>query len=187
MTTTAAEQTDGAGGTAQGCQADPSTSAPPSGPTPAASKGKYHIYTRGREPDLDGRSEAGHERLRQRSEETPLSYFQKLFTPAIVDNTVDCTDYYARTFGTRTTKKRWTNLMTGELLCVIGIIIFMGLVQLPQQGDYWKPEPKGFSLPIVNYMSYDRFTSIVRNLAHTTNDKSRRRESGDVRRLRDAP
>ena len=159
MTTTAAEQTGGAGGTAQGWQADSSTSAPPSGPTPAASKGKYDIYTRGLEPDLDGRSETGHERLRQRPDETPLSYFQKLFTPAMVDNTVDCTDCYARTFGTRTTKNRWTNLVHGELLCVIGIIIFMGLVQLPQQRDYWKPESMGFALPIVNYMSFDRFTS----------------------------
>ena len=50
----------------------------------------------------------------------------------MVDNTVDCTDYYARNFGTRTTQKRWTNFVAGELLCVIGIIIFMGLVQLPQ-------------------------------------------------------
>ena len=49
--------------------------------------------------------------------------------------------------------------MHGELLCVIGIIIFMGLVQLPQQRDYWKPESMGFALPIVNYMSFDRFTS----------------------------
>ena len=109
----------------------------------------------------------------------------------MIQNTVECTDYYARNFGNRTTKKRWSNFMHGELLCVIGIIIFMGLVQLPQQRDYWKPESMGFALPIVNYMSFDRFTSIVRNLAHTTKEKkdqpNKNRESGDVRRRREAP
>ena len=103
----------------------------------------------------------------------------KLFTLAMIEHTVDCTDYYVRTFGNYTTKKRWVDFVPDELLCVIGIVIFMGLVQLPSQRDYWKPESKGITLPIRNYMSYDRFTSIVRNLTHTTKEKKDQPKFGE--------
>jgi hypothetical protein len=103
----------------------------------------------------------------------------QLFTLAMIEHTVDCTDYYVRNFGNYTTKKRWTDLVPDELLCVIGIVIFMGLVQLPSQRDYWKPESKGITLPIRNYMSYDRFTSIVRNLTHTTKEKKDQPKYGE--------
>ena len=134
--------------------------------------GKYHVRTAGRVPPADGFTAHGHEHLRHRQEATVQDYFSSQITDAMIDLVTECTDHNVENYGCNKWKKSWRKLHRDETLCVLGIVLLMGLVQLPAKHDYWAPEPFGCTIPVKNYMSESRFNAIMRNLAFTTEDKA---------------
>jgi hypothetical protein len=133
---------------------------------------KYHVRNTGRVPPADGFTAHGHEHLRHRREATVEDYFSSQITDDMIDLVTECTEHNVQNYGCNKWKKSWRKLHRDETLCMLGIVLLMGLVQLPAKHDYWAPEPFGCRIPVKDYMSENRFLAITRNLAFTTEDKA---------------
>ena len=165
----------------------PGATAAPSGATLPKMDGKYNVRNPGLVPPVDSFTAAGHEHLRHRSDATVNDYFGGQITDRMIDLVTECTEHNVEKHGCDEWKRFWRPLHRNEILCILGIVTFMGLVQLPAKHDYWAPEPFGCTIPVRNYMTR---VSVQRHHAEPClHDGGERRPtaSGDVRRLRETP
>ena len=80
-----------------------------------------------------------------------IEYFSELFTDDVIEDIVFQTNLYATQNDVNTT----FNVSMSEMKKFIGILIYMGIVNLPAINDYWKNDTR---VPqIANVMSRDRF------------------------------
>jgi len=179
MPASSAGQTEAAGQSSATWAQAPGATAAPSGATLPRMDGKYHVRKEGFVPPVEHFTAAGHEHLRHREEATVQDYFRGQVTDEMLDLVTDSTNENHRKFAKPFWRRSWRPIVRNELLALIGIVIFMGMVQLPAKHDYWAPEPYGINVPIRNYMSEHRFNAITRNLAFTTDEKSDQPPFGD--------
>ena len=149
----------------------PGATAAPSGAALPKMDGKYNVRNPGLVPPVDSFTAAGHEHLRHRSDATVNDYFGGQITDRMIDLVTECTEHNVEKHGCDEWKRFWRPLHRNEILCILGIVTFMGLVQLPAKHDYWAPEPFGCTIPVRNYMTESRFNAITRNLAFTMEEK----------------
>ena len=86
-------------------------------------------------------------------------------TPAILQKTSDETNRYASNPKVpKSTQSRWQPVTPVILLAFIGIVMYMGVVKLPEREMYWE-RTRGLGVSeIQNCMTYRRFVDIARML-----------------------
>lgn len=96
---------------------------------------------------------------------SPFQYFQDMFTMDLLEDIVYQTNLYARQQDVNTTFA--TNIH--ELMVFIGIVIYMGVVQLPNIEDYWASPTR---IPqVADVMPSKRFR-LLRSLIHFNNNEN---------------
>ena len=122
--------------------------------------------------------------------DTPLTYFERFITLAMLQWIVKETNDYATSprvakdvrLGGDTNRKSklWTPLVVNELLAFIGIVIYMGIVKLPSRRMYWEGRRSLGVSVIKKTMTRDRFGMIARVLhfEHFDPDAPKRGEQG---------
>ena len=71
---------------------------------------------------------------------TPFSLFSLFFSQSSIDVIVANTNKYANKIKADKSYFRWFRLSAKEFLAFIGIIIFMGLVEVPTLTEYWNDD-----------------------------------------------
>uniref|UniRef100_A0A1B6LW93 PiggyBac transposable element-derived protein domain-containing protein n=1 Tax=Graphocephala atropunctata TaxID=36148 RepID=A0A1B6LW93_9HEMI len=102
-------------------------------------------------------------------EKSPISFFRLLVDIIFLEGIVKATNNYALELfcgpstvpGSRISK--WKDLSVDELWIFIGLLLHMGIIQMPRLQDYWK-QSKLFISVFPKYMSRDRFLAILRCL-----------------------
>ena len=90
-------------------------------------------------PDYQGpRYEAGNGGLKNISSGklSPIEVFNLFFSPEIYDDFVEYTNLYGNT-KLRTKSLRWSDIDIADLRNLFGVILYMGLVRLPDLKNYW--------------------------------------------------
>jgi len=108
---------------------------------------------------------------------TPLELLLLLFTEEIIQEIVVQSNlYYSQS---ETTKVRnWTDITVSEMKAFLGIILAMGMVELPDMYDYWcKTDPITCVPWFANIMPRDRFVLIMRFLHLSDKTKEPPRDS----------
>lgn len=96
---------------------------------------------------------------------SPFEYFQDMLTMPLLKEIVFQTNLYAKQKDVTTTFETDVH----ELMVFIGIVIYMGVVQLPRIEDYWSPLTR---VPqVADVMSYKRYW-LIRSLLHFNNNEN---------------
>ena len=97
---------------------------------------------------------------------TPLELFCKYFTDEVWDLLVTETNRYACSrFPCRQHARPWTDISTDEMKAFIGMLLLMGILQLPRIEMYWQTDDDLMKTPgISSIMSCVRFQQIFRFL-----------------------
>ena len=108
---------------------------------------------------------------RQALQATTVMDMLNLFIPlALVQTWVDETNQYATEMRTRKpSRMKWVNVCVEELPAYIGMVIAMGLVNLPSALDYFSTEPILSHPWFPSILSWDRFL-LISQYFHTAND-----------------
>ena len=85
-----------------------------------------------------------------------LKFFEFFFTPAIFETFVHNTNAYGRD----TKRSGWRDVTVDELKQFLGIIIYMGINELPTRECYWRDEIFRSQF-ITSIMSLNRFSDIL--------------------------
>ncbi|XP_049958104.1 piggyBac transposable element-derived protein 4-like [Schistocerca serialis cubense] len=109
-----------------------------------------------------------------------IKYFESIFTEELLLHICNQTNLYARQercvvkAGKKTTKvsSNWQDITVPELKAFLGMLILMGVHQLPQLGNYWSSDPILGVTAISLVMAKLRDKKIVENLH--CNDNSTR-------------
>lgn len=88
--------------------------------------------------------------------DSPLRFFELLFTPAMMDKFVAQTNEYAASVH----RNRWKDLTRDTLKLFFGIVLYMGLVRLNQREDYWN-DPVSKQAFVYEKMSLEQFNNII--------------------------
>ena len=73
---------------------------------------------------------------------------------------------------TKPKARKWTAVSVNEIKCFIGLLILMGIVQLPRLEMYWQTSSQLISTPSISgVMSRDRFQQIYRFLHFADNSQ----------------
>ncbi|XP_037034384.1 piggyBac transposable element-derived protein 4-like [Bradysia coprophila] len=99
--------------------------------------------------------------------EKEVDYFGKLLNESITQRIVDETNLYSL----QNQSKNWTPLSCQELLAFVGMLILMGIHQLPTLKCYWSSDPILRVDAIAAVMPASRFKKIVENLHLNDNEK----------------
>ena len=112
----------------------------------------------------------------------PYAIFEQLFDIDIVDMLVDETNgYYDQqmtkqggidSLPTHSRFRKFVNVIRGEMKAFIAIVLFMGLVRLPNYKLYWSTHHL-LSLNIASIMPKDRFMNII-TFFHACNNMNQR-------------
>ena len=89
----------------------------------------------------------------------------------MADHVLNCSNNETRDFTTATNKSRWRFFERGELYCLLGIVMFMGLVKLPSKEDYWDSGALGVQTCVPEYMSLRRFNMLTHEMLTTMESK----------------
>jgi hypothetical protein len=108
-----------------------------------------------------------HSRLRGAETKDEAYFFSQQFTDSMAQHVVDSTNKEGREFQCATNAKKWRPMAIGEFFCVLGIGMYMGLVQLPSKEDYWSPGELNVVTPVPEYMSFERFNILTREMLTT--------------------
>ena len=96
---------------------------------------------------------------------SPFEYFQDMFTVDLLEDIVYQTNLYARQRDVNTTFTTDKH----EIMIFIGIVLYMGVVQLPSIEDYWSTVTR---VPqVADVMSSKRFR-LIRSLLHFNNNEN---------------
>ena len=96
-------------------------------------------------------------------DKTALQYFYQFFTPDLIALVANQTNLYSF-------RKKHQNIKTttAEITSLIGIMMKMGIVQLPQYMLYWSHQLR--YPPVADVMSRNRFQQLMENLHFVNND-----------------
>lgn len=92
--------------------------------------------------------------------ENEVDFFGKLLDESITQRIVDETNIYSA----QNQSKNWTTLSCQELRAFIGMLIMMGIHQLPTLKCYWSSDPLLRVNAVADVMPASRFKKIVENL-----------------------
>lgn len=96
---------------------------------------------------------------------SPLEYLKLFFTMEIFQMIVDQTNlYYQQSQATKKSKLPWTDVSMEEIMTFLGIVIAMGISNLPEIYDYWSTEPLMCMPWYSTIFSRNRFSQINRYL-----------------------
>ena len=96
--------------------------------------------------------------------------FMEIFNHEIVDYIVKETNRYARSVMGEVRYEKWETVKREDLYAYFGIMVMMGLVDLPCLQDYWKRDPLIYCPSIAERMARDRFLDIQKYLHFVDND-----------------
>ena len=100
---------------------------------------------------------------------TVKGVFQLIFDRVLIDHIVEETNRYARTVMGESRYEKWEKIKADDIYAYFGIMIMMGLVELPSLHDYWQRDPL-FNCPaIAERMARDRFLEIHKYLHFVDN------------------
>ncbi|XP_019750737.1 piggyBac transposable element-derived protein 4-like isoform X2 [Hippocampus comes] len=116
---------------------------------------------------------------------SPLALFQLFFSASVVRTIIDNTNANAEKKQAKAKSFRWKLLTVPEFYVFIAVVIFTGIVKVPDRDDYWtKRWPYNFSFPR-NAMSRDRFEAILWSLHLSDPKDNDKKESRKGIRLHD--
>ena len=100
---------------------------------------------------------------------TVKGVFQLIFDRVLIDHIVEETNRYAKTVMGESRYEKWEKIKADDIYAYFGIMIMMGLVELPSLHDYWQRDPL-FNCPaIAERMARDRFLEIHKYLHFVDN------------------
>ena len=140
-------------------------------PQPLKKGEKYRVEYPEYHPHDTGLENEGHPRLRAADDADIRRCFEQQFTEGMADHVLNCSNNPTRDFTTVTNKKLWRFFERGELYCLLGIVMFMGLVKLPSKEDYWDSGALGVQTCVPDYMSLRRFNVLTHEMLTTMESK----------------
>ena len=96
---------------------------------------------------------------------SPFEYFQDMFTVDLLEDIVYQTNLYARQRNVNTT----FNTDKHEMMVFLGVVLYMGVLQLPSIEDYWSTYTR--VAQVADVMSSKRFR-LIRSLLHFNNNEN---------------
>lgn len=117
-------------------------------------------------PEFDGVNIEPVENLQFSQNSTPLEFFQQFFNDEVMDMIVTETNRYAL----QTKTKNWEPVSKMEMYSFFGMLVLMGVHQLPVVDLYWSSNPLFYVEPIATNMTSKRFKKILSNLHLNNND-----------------
>lgn len=96
---------------------------------------------------------------KEEADRSPLGFFLLLFTSALSVLFCNATNSFAHS---QPNSKDWIDLEPAEFANFLGIILYMGVVKLPQRGMYWSDRFVG-QVYVKGIMTRNRFDAIVKN------------------------
>jgi len=136
-----------------------------------APKDKYRVEQPEDHPDDSDLPDAGHSRLRNAEHKDEVYFFGQQFTDPMAEYIVNCSNKEGREFTCPSSTRDWKPMALGELYCIIGIVMYMGLVKLPAKEDYWSPGELNVSTPVAQFMAFYRFQMLTREMLTTDASK----------------
>ncbi|XP_017757888.1 PREDICTED: piggyBac transposable element-derived protein 4-like [Eufriesea mexicana] len=109
----------------------------------------------------------------------PVAIYKLFFTDEILETIVEETNRYAvqcmvnAAYGRRQHQQRWNPVTTSELNTFIGILLIMGVVQVPELRLYWSNKAMYANARIKKAMKRDRFLAILKYLHFSDNATAR--------------
>ena len=102
--------------------------------------------------------------------DTVREVFLEIFNHEIVDYIVQETNCYAHIVMGDARYEKWETVKREDIYAYFGIMVMMGLVDLPCLHDYWKRDPLFFCPAIAERMARDRFLDIHKYLHFVDNE-----------------
>lgn len=115
---------------------------------------------------------------------TPLSIFDCFIGEEQVLNIVDNTNSYASLKSAESRQRGWSPVTASEMYVFIATLIYMGLVRLPAQRDYWAKSQGWPSHICSSYISRTRFETIKAYLKISDPIVEMRAADADIGRAR---
>jgi len=102
---------------------------------------------------------------------TPLELFSLFYTDEVWDLLVAETNHYAgENFSTSCHARKWKNVTVQQMKAFVGILIMMGILQLPQLEMYWEQDDDILCTPGISALiGRVKFEQILRFL-HLANN-----------------
>jgi hypothetical protein len=102
-----------------------------------------------------------------------VDYFYQLFPDALFEKITNETNLYAQ----QKRHKNWTPTSVTEIKAYLGILFYMGVIQLPNYRAYWSSKPELRQETISSIMSVNRYEQLTR--AFHLNDSTQNPPRGD--------
>ena len=102
--------------------------------------------------------------------DTVREVFLEIFNHEVVDYIVQETNRYAHIVMGDARYEKWETVKREDIYAYFGIMVMMGLVDLPCLHDYWKRDPLFFCPAIAERMARDRFLDIHKYLHFVDNE-----------------
>ncbi len=115
---------------------------------------------------------------------SPLDYFCMFFTRAMFTAVAEQTNLYNTQVNLKkTSPMKWIRTSAEEMMAFIGVVIAMGIANLPELDDYW--QTKGiFHMPWFSAIfSRNRFKQILRYLHLVDNSENLQRTDPNYNKL----
>jgi hypothetical protein len=119
-------------------------------------------------------------------EQTPVSVFRTFFTEEILNLIIHQTNIYGKGKKRNNNQKKtsnWKDVSKKEIESFLGLIILMGINNLPHMKLYWSKDMVFHNTFISSIMSRDRFLQISYNLHLADNSLEPERESKDYSKI----
>ena len=115
---------------------------------------------------------------------TPIEFFELFMNENIISNIVTETNrYYQQLTATNPSPMKWTDTTPQEIKAFFGIMIAMGIANLPEIDDYWAKD-KVFHMPWFSTITArDRFKQVLQYLHLNDNTKDVPKDSPDHDKL----
>lgn len=123
---------------------------------------------------FDGDAEVG-----EKMGEKEVDFFRKLLDESIIQRIVDETNLYSN----QKQSKNWVPLTCQEFTAFIGMLILMGIHQLPSLKCYWSSDPILRVDAVAQVMPASRYKKIVENLHLNDNTKQLPRNDANYDKL----
>lgn len=109
----------------------------------------------------------------------PVFYFKQFFSELVWQLIVDETNRYA----VQQESKNWSEVTIPEMQAFIGMIILMGVNNLPAIDLYWSSNPLFYNPTIASIMTCKRFKKILENIHLNDNEKMPKRSDARFDKL----
>lgn len=117
-----------------------------------------------------------------RNANTPIEFFQLIFTTNIIMLLVEQTNlYYYQRQAQLVSPMHWDDVIPEEMLAFFGVVIAMGIVPMPEYSDYWSKTNILAHPWFPSIFPRDRFKQILRYLHCADNTKTTARDHPDYK------